>query len=318
MTSLDLTTHGVTVVPNILTAQECYNAYSGIWQFYHQLSGGVIQAHDTSTWHHYYQYLPKHAMLQQHFHIGHCQAAWDVRQHPRVAGVYTGMYQCQPEDLIASFDGVSLHLPPEITGKGWYKGDSGPATGTQPSIHDWLHVDQAYTDTGFRCVQSYVNLLDTQWDDATTTVLLGSHLLHDEVRQRFGITDTSRFFKLAPDMIQYYLSRGCVYHRITAPAGAMVAWDSRTVHCGSEPLQSRSRPTTRAVVYVCYMPRAYATEKQLQKKRDAFQNYRMTSHWPLETLLFGHNPQTYGKPLPPTHVIPAPQLSPLGWRLAGF
>lgn len=305
MTSFNLETHGVTVVPNILTPQECQDVYQGIWQYYHQLSGGAIRADDITTWHHYYDYLPKHAMLQQHFHIGHCQAAWNVRQHPNVAGAYATMYQCQPEQLLASFDGVSLHLPPEVTGRGWYK-------------QDWLHVDQAYTNSGPQCVQSYVNLLDTHSDDATTTVLLGSHLLHDEVRQRFNITDTSRFFKLTPEILQYYLDRGCVYHRISAPAGSIVAWDSRTVHCGSEPLQTRTRPTMRAVVYVCYMPRANATEKQLQKKREAFQSYRMTSHWPLDTLLFPEHPQTYGKPLPVTHPVSAPQLTPLGWRLAGF
>ena len=86
-----------------------------------------------------------------------------------------------------------------------------------------------------------------------------------------------------------------------------------------EPLKNRVQPNMRAVVYVCYAPRRGMTPKMLEKKKKAFQEKRMTTHWPTKTKLFPKTPRTYGRPLP-TVVFEEKelQLDPLGWKLAGF
>ena len=56
----------------------------------------------------------------------------------------------------------------------------------------------------------------------------------------------------------------------------------------------------------------------LNKKRKAFKDLRMTSHWPHKPKLFPKNPRTYGNPLPNITQVKEPKLTELGYRLAGF
>jgi ectoine hydroxylase-related dioxygenase (phytanoyl-CoA dioxygenase family) len=69
----------------------------------------------------------------------------------------------------------------------------------------------------------------------------------------------------------YIEEKGCSVKRIKCPKGSLVLWDSRTIHCGSECLKSRATFNFRNVVYVCYEPRTRCTEKNLIKKRKAFE-----------------------------------------------
>jgi len=45
------------------------------------------------------------------------------------------------------------------------------------------------------------------------------------------------------------------------------------------------------------VPRNFATKKQLEKRKLAFVNGRMTTHYPHKVKLFPKHPQTYGKPI---------------------
>ena len=66
-------------------------------------------------------------------------------------------------------------------------------------------------------------------------------------------------------------------------------------------------------------PRNLATQSNLNKKRKAFENKRLTSHWPHKIKLFPKKPQTYGNPLPQNlQAFPDPILTNLGRKLAGF
>ena len=103
-----------------------------------------------------------------------------------------------------------------------------------------------------------------------------------------------------------------------APEGSLVLWNSKTFHQGKEPDQGRKLPNHRLVGYVCFTPRAWATEAQLRKKQKAFGELRTTSHWPHRVKLFPKNPRSYGRALPDTAPISPPELSKEGRRLAGF
>ena len=106
---------------------------------------------------------------------------------------------------------------------------------------------------------------------------------------------------------------------VLAKAGSLIMWDSRTCHQGIEPRKERENTDTiRCVVYTCFLPRSRSDTKNLEKKRTAFNEGRMTSHWPNDIKLFPKYPRSYGNPLPNVTYPPKPTLTPLGKKLAGF
>ena len=52
--------------------------------------------------------------------MGHSQFAWDIRQNPNVVSAFAHLWDSKPEDMLSSYDGMSIHLPPELTGKAFY------------------------------------------------------------------------------------------------------------------------------------------------------------------------------------------------------
>lgn len=303
--------YGAAVVPNVISSEECEKGYRGMWNYFEHISSDwdVPINHDNEeSYREFWKLYPTHSMLIQNWQAGHAQYVWDLRQNPKIVDIFASIFHKQKEEMLVSFDGVSLHLPPEITRRGWYRGNK------------WHHTDQSFTRPNFECVQGYISLRDIEPGDATLSILEGSHKHHGEFAETFDITDKKDWFKLRKDENHYrfYEDHGCVERRLTCKAGSLVLWDSRTIHCGVEPLKIRPNPNTRSIVYVCYMPRELSTEKLLKKKRTAFENLRMTSHWPSNPKLFPKNPQTYGKELPEINPIQSPVLSDLGEKLCGY
>ena len=59
----------------------------------------------------------------------------------------------------------------------------------------------------------------------------------------------------------------------------MVLWDSRTIHCGSEPIKGRKKMNMRNIVYICMQPRCLAKPNTLKRRIKAFEENRMSTHW---------------------------------------
>lgn len=72
--------------------------------------------------------------------------------------------ECKKEELLISFDGISFHLPPEITNRGWYRGNT------------WHHSIQSFLRPNFECIQGFVSLCDINEGDVTLSILEGSHI----------------------------------------------------------------------------------------------------------------------------------------------
>ena len=116
---------------------------------------------------------------------------------------------------------------------------------------------------------------------------------------------------------------------VPVPAGGMILWNSKLMHCAREALPGRPVPRSRAVVYVCMQPMddaQYAASPELQKQMRAklatLASGRTTCHWPRVVIgkLVPRKPQTYGRPMPPMTPPTPPtldDLTPLGRRLAG-
>lgn len=300
--------YGVAIVPDVLDENELTSMRNGMWDYLE----GVTQAFDIpmdrnnpKTWVEYLKMYPKHSMLLQNYGVGHSQFVWDIRQNPKVAGVFANIWNCEPEELLTSFDGAAFHFPPEETRRGWHR-------------NTWYHTDQSYQRPGFECIQSWVTAYDVDEGDATLAFMESSNIYHKEFQNKFQVKDKSDWYKHSEKEQKFYEDKGCEEKKIKCSAGSMVFWDSRTIHCGTEAEKTRKDKKIRNVVYICMKPRSFSTEAFLKKKRKAFEELRMTSHWPEKPKLFAVNPRTYGGPLPNVTPIESPRLTELGKRLAGF
>ena len=305
----NLFNYGVAIVPNVLNEEECSNMYSGMIGDLEHITQSMptpFKHADESTWRTWWELAPMHSMLQQHWKLGHTQTIWNIRQNPKVVKVFEDIWKTPSEQLLTSFDGVTLHFPPEKTRRGWYR-------------NTWLHTDQSFMRPEFECVQSWITALDVNEGDGTLTYLKGSHKFHERTRERFQITDKKDWFKIDKEIFNYYVDElDCPQECIKCPAGSMVLWDSRLMHCGREPTKGREKENTRCVSYVCMTPRFFAKQSQLTKKQKAFNELRLTTHWPHRVKLFAKVPRLYGNPVPNVTDIEAPVLSELGKKLAGF
>jgi hypothetical protein len=273
--------YGIAICP-ILDNKECEEMINNKWNLLEYLTSNFeipIDRNNKETYKQILELYPNHKMLLQHWKVGHSELAWNVRQNPKVKEVFSKIWDT--EDLIVSFDGASIYIldkPVRIQ-------------------NSWFHVDQSYTRNNFECIQSWINAYDTKEGDATLVILENSNNFHKQFREEFEITDKKDWFKLQnKEQYDFYINNGCLEKRIKCPKGYGVFWDSRTLHYGN-PVNKTSPDdfNFRCVVYICMTPRNLANQKELEKRKKAFNELRMTSHWPHKVRLFPKNPQTYGK-----------------------
>ena len=298
--------YGVAVIPNVLTEAECINLRNQIWSELKHVTQNRFNISDQNTWREFFKFYPLHSMLLQHFSLGHMQPVWDIRQHPKVCEPFEKIWNVPKNNLLVSFDGLSVHLPPEKTKKGWYL------------ENNWFHTDQSFEKQDKCCIQGFINLYPVNDKDASLSILEGSHNYHQEFKNQYNPECKDDWYKLKDGEKDFYLNKGCNEYAVKAGVGSMVFWDSRTIHQGKEPEKAREEENFRIVVYVCMMPRNMSNDKALEKKKKAFNELRVTNHWANNPKLFPKTPRTYGGELPEFNPIHPPQLTELGRRLAGF
>jgi hypothetical protein len=264
---------GYAVVPGVLSDAECEAVFAKVKVFF-AAHGVDLSARNAPKY-------PNIHGIVQHMGVGHSQAVWDVRLNQRVQDVFARLYGTN--DLLVSFDGLCVMQP-------WRR------FGTK----SWLHFDQGPRRQGRHCIQGYVNILDSS--DATSgslSVVPGSHLKHADFWRRFpdaaAKAGSNDWYKLANDEQRSFFDGEAV--RVHGPRGSLVLWDSRTLH---QNMPASDEPKNwRCVVYTCYQPRSLATDRLLAKKAAAFDDYRMTTHWPAEQIkLFPKSWRTFGEPVP--------------------
>ena len=304
-----LDSFGVAIIPGVLNEDECDAMNAGAFDYLETVTAKFdtpIRREEQDSWGELSKLWVKHSMLMQHWKIGHAQYVWDVRQNPKVYNTFATLWDTPAEDLLVSFDGASIHFPPELTKKGWFRGNT------------WLHSDQSFTRNELECVQAWVTANQVREGDATLAFMEGSHRFHKAAAEKFNITEKGDWYKLSDEEMMFYEDSGCELHYIKCPAGSIVYWDSRTIHCGQEAMKTRAEPNTRNIVYVCYTPRKLATKATLTKKQKAFNEMRTTNHWPHKPKLFPVNPRTYGQEIAEIAEIQPPVVSEIGRRMAGF
>ena len=61
-----------------------------------------------------------------------------------------------------------------------------------------------------------------------------------------------------------------------------------------------------------------ASKKVIEKRIEAFESMRTTSHWPHKCKMFPKNPRTFGDDLPNVQEINFPVLNHIGIKLVGY
>jgi hypothetical protein len=294
--------NGVAVLQNILTENECLYFRNQIWDEIKHVSQNRFDINNENTWNEFYNFNPFHSMLLHHFSLGHMQPIWEIRQHPKVYQVFEKIWNVNVNDLIVSFDGLSIHLPPEKTNRGWYESN-------------WFHTDQSSKKIGKHCIQGLINLYPVNNGDATLSILEKSHHLHESFFKDNQINNSSDWYQLKDNDLNYFKS--CDPSAIKVDdIGSMILWDSRTFHQGIESNINRQAENFRMAIYITMMPRSTINDPlTLIKKQKAFKNLKLTSHWANSNFTFPKKPKIC---LYEFNLIHQPVLNDIGKRLAGY
>ncbi|HMP29263.1 MAG TPA: hypothetical protein PKD85_06670 [Saprospiraceae bacterium] len=307
---ITLKKYGVAIVRSVISKETVELAKDGMWDYLEQATVNFdipISRDNKETWKSVKKLLPTKGMLMQNY-IGHANFLWLLRQNEHVIDLFSHIWGVPHEDLICSFDGAGILLPTEEKER------------QQP---DWKHLDQnpGPGRNGLECVQSWVTLYPVNEGDATLGIFEGGHKYHKEFGKRFPPIDKKDWYLFKQEHYDFFVKeKKCKNVRIyDLEPGDVVLWDSRTPHSGLKPLPNQKKPNIRCVAYISMTPREFATAANLRKKTKAFEERRMTSHWPHKVMLFKEKAgNRYQRMEYEIGEIDEPKMSQIGWYLAGF
>ena len=304
--------NGIVVIPNVISKEKIKKYKKQLWNMFSDMTFNLqkpISRRDPKSWKNIYEMFPSHNMLIQHWKVGHSPLAWNIRQEEKVIQAFSNIWDVSPDELLVSFDGMSFHMPPEETERGWYNKNN-----------DWYHTDQT-NRFGFSCVQGMITLYDINEGDATFAYKERSNFQHSNFFEYTKIRPSDDWYKLTIPELDYF--KRCPNRRIKAKAGSLILWDSRLFHCGCGPIYGRRKSNFRAVFYICMTPRDWSTEEDIKNKQKAFQQANMTTHNPNKIVMYPSLPRTYGSTIKSrlitdSKTVKLSDLSDIGKKLAGF
>ncbi|XP_060080521.1 uncharacterized protein LOC132559906 [Ylistrum balloti] len=252
----ELEERGYTVVENVMTDKECGDNIQAFRDW--------LSEFPEDEWPY-----TAHSLIQK-YNIGHHEAAWRTRL--KAKEVFSKLWKT--DKLLSSVDAIAIGRPPE---------DGKEAFATEN--RHWLHADQDSEKVGLHGYQGAVYLEAVDQDDWTFHVMERSHLYLDQLydrNQKAALKSSiNKYYHLRDDDEAWLHSKGCVTKRVAVPRGGMVLWDSRLIHANARPLKGRAHPGRwRYCVMVCMTPARWATKKDLETKKEAYDDVAMTTHWP--------------------------------------
>ncbi|KAK3679386.1 hypothetical protein LTR78_000947 [Recurvomyces mirabilis] len=223
---------------------------------------------DKSTW--TADHLPVSFKGGMYFAYGstHEKHTWEARTEPAIVDIFEKLWGT--DELITSFDGVNIFPPRKDLN--WTP---------------WPHCDQNPERKGMQAVQGLVNYAPNGENDGGLVLMKGSAKLHDEFfahkREAADHEDAPPpeikfmdLFLFSQKDVKWFEERGCELVKINMEPGDFVLWDSRTLHMAKFPEGEQIRHAQ----YICMTPRKFATDEALEAKKECFENYYGTTHWP--------------------------------------
>ena len=210
---------------------------------------------------------PRLGMMQSL--VGNFPSVWNIRLHPAVRTVFESVHGTK--DLFTSIDGVSFH-----------------PRSKRPAAKDWAHVDDTRDEPLQHVIyQGQVILNDCQH---TFRCSPGSHHCYDVWNQKLGKSSQPNFRKFKDENLKFVRetvesdSDRMWQVPVPAPAGSIILWDSRVIHSSVNNVQNLDDTSDepyanwRAVVYVCFIPKRYASASTYARLQKALCENRMTNH----------------------------------------
>lgn len=197
-----------------------------------------------------------------HRGLPHGRFAWSCRLHPQVRQAFAAIHDVSPEKLCVGLDNVM------------WQGFDFPKAETNT---EWLHCDQNHnTGLTWPITQGILYVRPSTDDHASTTVIWPqSHTIEyarvmaDPAAVDLGRSPRGQLVKLntlkSPDGKALHRTAVCEARRVPMKAGAMLLWDSRTIHqgwCGGprlaqpicwEPRERRDEAALRRKMWMCVM-----------------------------------------------------------------
>lgn len=316
---------GYVVVKGVISKEKAKDYEGQFFDWLEGLNETKIDRNDPSTWKGDQYPMNLHGIFKQ-YAIGHIQPIWEARVEPGIHEFYKNYWKSQ--DLLTSYDGACLLRPKmgEKFQKEWFHTDQGAYLRATKAIQNKIG-----DPTKFMCLQGILNLRENGDKDGGLMVLEGSHKSHEKFYKDTNQKDYkdnwyiySRPPKIEGESEEDYnirANKGKEYiesHKkvkINCEAGDAVFFFSRTAHCIA-PTESDNH---RLVFYISMLPKAFATETDIKKKRNALETLRTTSHWAcINIKLNPKQPRTYGKEVPEFKLPDPPKLNGTMKKLAGF
>ena len=288
------------VIPNTKTLQNL------MWHYLGHLTKNTdypIIKEDTNSYKTLFKFIPSHGYLLQHYDVGQNPMSWEIRQNDNVINEFKNLYHnkirngiqyTKDMQLLTSFDGIAISLPPEYTNRGYFR------NGIQ---HEWFHTDQSYNRSKCEIIQGEINLFDVNEGDSTLRFLRSSHKYHSDFKHENDISKYKNgdWCKLEESDKEFYIDKlSNKYDNydicVKTKAGSLVLWDSRTIHCGIEPQRNRKNINIRCCIYVCMTPKDWLinSKKTLKRRINVFEKHRTSNHYPNDRMkMFSEKQNTY-------------------------
>ena len=261
---------GYVVLKETLTKQQAGKTLNLLWDYLEELDTGIDRK-DPKTWGDNRWPTAAHGGILPSYGIGHSKSQWYLRSIPNVKKAFAKIWGT--EDLLTSFDGVSLWRPWNINPQ--WKTESGQT---------WFHIDQhPISRPGKQCVQGLVNLLPTSEEIGGNVMGPGSHKFFKNIPQEYeerlaklplGVDH----FRFPNDDPKLSSQKPIMCHM---EVGDMLLWDSRTIHCSNSGsfLPKKTNELIRAASLICMMPKEKSNRSVIKQRREAVEKVISTTNW---------------------------------------
>ncbi len=261
---------GYVVLKETLTKQQAGKTLNLLWDYLEELDTGIDRK-DPKTWDDDRWPTAAHGGILPSYGIGHSKSQWYLRSIPNVKKAFAKIWGT--EDLLTSFDGVSLWRPWNINPQ--WKTESGQT---------WFHIDQhPISRPGKQCVQGLVNLLPTSEEIGGNVMVPGSHKFFKNIPQEYeerlaklplGVDH----FRFPNDDPKLSSQKPIMCHM---EVGDMLLWDSRTIHCSNSgtSLSKGTKELIRAASLICMMPKEKSNQEVIKRRREAVKKVISTTNW---------------------------------------
>ena len=179
-----LNERGYCVVSGVLSEEDCRSVTDRLWSTIEGLGRG-IRRDDVTTWGNDRWFPGDVGLLGDNGAndgLIHSEPLWWARSHPRVKATFAAIHGT--DELLASFDGMSLFRPaglnPEEWGQrsGWFHTDRRP----------YFNPEQPWQPSGVEhrdYVQSFVNILPTSPETGGNVIVPLSHRVYKQLAEDF-------------------------------------------------------------------------------------------------------------------------------------